>query len=186
MNKLIPFKPLSVRGDGKVSVNVFGVTSSVYANKMDKIGTVFFMDVDTELDLAEEMQTFLDLMDAFYLSHLIFLETRKGLHIINFDIYDTKVELFELFRYFKMIYDVDYEFGYDWILRLTNKERHEKPVFKYAMININPLWKCISEKHLKIYEQFIGLPKFIRRKLKETNFMIDARVRFVKYQSWNY
>lgn len=181
-------KPLSVKGQQSESVDVFGVTSEVFMNDITKFGTVFFMDIDTKFDLYEEDMWLHHLLNKYSLSHFFVFKTTNGVHIISFDIRNNYVEYFELFREFKILFDVDYEFGHKWILRLSRKGNSHPPVFIGSVFNKNKLNALYSQAHMEIYKYFCNLPDFCENLLKsQKNIAFKSKfLRFVNYKTWNY
>ena len=186
-------KPLSVKGDKDDPKIILGVESVLYwtdledyINLYKKGGTVFFMDIDEEMFLHNNLDNFVYVMQRFSLSHLLFMKTRKGYHVICFDIREYSVAYFELFRWFKVHYNVDYEYSYKWILRLS--EQGDEQDIKMHSFIVNHHIKNIdfSVNHLMLYLQKFGELGYLARWLKEFQNPIRQHVKLVKYLTWNY
>ncbi len=186
LNKLIR-KPLSVKGGAKYPIDVLGCTAEVFNFKSPKyLGTIFFMDLDTKIDFIKNEDYFLSVLEEFELSHLCFFETQKGYHIICFQIKSSKISYYELFTSFKRKFGTDYEYGYNWILRLSSKGINPSPIYIDTVMNFDIKYKPLSYAHLSIYKRFCGLPLDVIGFLCEYQNNMNTFANFVKYKTWNY
>ena len=183
-----PQTPFSVKKlTEKDPAEVVGVRSDVYDwIKKIKIGHVFFMDIDEQIDLDAHLHELGNMIEEFGMSSLIIYQTQNGYHLICPDIRKYKANWFEPFMAFKDKFDSDYEYGHNWILRLSNKGKSAPPFFADVIYNPHEINTNISSAHLTIYKELAGLPVQVSRLLYITENKISTYAGLVKYKTWNY
>ena len=113
-------------------------------------------------------------------------ETKRGYHVICFDIERFKVSYFPVYRYFHVIYNVDFEYGHNWILRLGKKGKLPAPKFIACFVNDKAKNKNYSVTHLEYYVRFCGVPMFVYNMLEDYATPVRYDIKLCQYLSWNY
>lgn len=118
----------------KKYVDVVGITDNVYYIKGQKkiSNHVFFFEIDTQI-YSEIVKKFADKMASKYECCIFILQTRRGLHFVSFNIFET-VEHMRMFADFLEFFnwsDYNYSYKSTRILRLGHKGKSPPPEFIY-------------------------------------------------------
>jgi len=185
---LRPKIPYTVKNESKgKSIMVKGVKSLAKDSITKKqLGYCFFFDIDKKVDEDLLFSVLESLCIVHNLTHLIVTETLKGYHIWCLEFKKHKVGWFGLFMNLKHIYNSDYEFMSDWILRIGDKPNNPAPKFMEIVFNDPHYFPKMSDGHLLILHGYAKLPHRVMESLVSYCDWIPTFIDILEYRSWNF
>ena len=185
LRAVVPYSAKNLGND--VPISVLGVISNVFDwNTKNQIGTVFFFEIDQDLEYQNILFTVKDIIQINDMTHISIFKTENGYHFVCFDIRKHKVSWCDTWFDFKEAFSSDYEYGHSWILRLTNKIANDPPKYVQTVINSLANRTRMSKAHMLTYVKFCNLDRNTMLELGINSVWINTFCNFVKYKTWNY
>lgn len=175
-----PFSHLSEEGVSKCC----GKIRRIPIYKRRSVGSCFFYDIDVQVPKKELTRLIQELMYAYDLSHLIYVNTYRGHHLYCLE-YKPKIEWYSLFRNCQALWPGDYEFQIEWVLRIGARGWIPAPNGGGVIPHFKVQDRFISGAHLTILEKNIGLPEVVRCYMKHSSIIANTYAHIVQYRSWN-